>query len=151
MRFSNGSIIITDPCYLMKTSDDWDECDYGQCMDRLPGISRDNYWVNFTGIGDGSWKIVDKKSKKTLGYFSADSGQVGVFLLDEVLSYNPNFLTKYPRMDRLATIIEDFKGDVDFYYDGKGSNYAMLIEGNGTSKGQKISFMVDPNLLDYSD
>ena len=147
MRFNHDTIVITDPCYLMKTRSDWAECDYGQCMERL-GITLDNHYVNFTNVGDGEWKIRDKATKKLIGSFGADSGQIGVFLLSEVLRYNPDFLTKYPYMDRIATVIEDFAGDIDFYYSEK-PHHAMQIEGRGTTKGKEISFKCDLNRCEY--
>lgn len=111
MKFK-GDIIITDPCYIMKkedTCDDWKLCGYGHNMEVL-GIK--TYLTRSTEYGDWSCTTFEKKTKKVLGRFCADAGLVSVFLLSEVLKYNPKFdyhLTK----DWTTTWIKDFDGDVE--------------------------------------
>ena len=61
-----GTIIITDPCYIMRADDsnDWDNCDYGRNMKAL-GIN--TYISESTIYGD--WKCTTYQSndpKKTV-------------------------------------------------------------------------------------
>ena len=63
-----------------------------------------------------------------LGEFCADAGMVGVFLLDEVLKYNPEFdwwLSK----PWTTTLIRNFDGDVRYYLDDY-DNAHIIGEGN---------------------
>ena len=53
---------------------------------------------------------------ESLGDFCADSGQVGVFLLDEVLKYNPDFDYDLNK-PWTTTLIKDFDGDIEYYID----------------------------------
>ena len=53
---------------------------------------------------------------ESLGNFCADSGQVGVFLLDEVLKYNPDFDYDLSK-PWTTTLIKDFDGDIKYYVD----------------------------------
>lgn len=159
MKF-NGTLIITDPCYIINKSNDgdWHKCDYGDGMEKL-GIT--NYLSSSTGCGD--WSCTTLKGKDTdqtvddylckrheiyskglndrnqpnitqdditsiydqykkdlseldrnnvvLGEFCADSGMVGVFLLDEVLKYNPEFDYHINKVFT-TTLISGFEGDV---------------------------------------
>lgn len=51
---------------------------------------------------------------------------VGIFLLKEVLEYNPEF-EKRLKNSKLATVIKDFKGDVKFNL----KDERLIIEGSG--------------------
>lgn len=53
---------------------------------------------------------------KNIGGFCADAGMVAVFLLDEVLKYNPNFDYHINRL-WTTTLIKDFDGEVEYYID----------------------------------
>lgn len=54
---------------------------------------------------------------KDIGGFCADAGLVGVFLLDEILAYNPNWKSWIEEHSWCATIIENFEGEVEYYID----------------------------------
>ena len=168
----DGTIIITDPCYIAK-SGDWNDKtkfvfdDWGMRKILVPEITQ--YLWKETGVGDGSWEILglnnitnrvesekfvariekamknfkpqDIQSKVDLeevfkeqhhiGRFSVDSGSFGVFYLDEVLKYNPDFLRGHGIW--LYTIIENFIGDISLYYYPKDSNnFHLLGLGNTT-------------------
>ena len=84
----DGDIIITDPCYIMKEDDDWATCAYGEDMEAL-GIT--HYMTRDTLYGDWSCTTFDTDTKEAIGEFCADAGLVSVFLLDEVLKYNPYY------------------------------------------------------------
>lgn len=113
MRFK-GDIIITDPCYIIRkenelTEDDWWACDYGENMEEL-GIR--NYLCRNTIYGDWSCTTFRTENDEVLGEFCADAGLVAVFLLDEVLKYNPNF-DYHTKRTWTTTLIKDFDGDIE--------------------------------------
>ena len=121
---------------------DWDKCNYGENMEVL-GIY--NYISESTIYGDWSCTTyqTEKEPKellesilrvlndkeyeddelpildegKAIGGFCADAGLVGVFLLDEILAYNPEWKSWIEEHSWCATIIEDFEGEVEYYID----------------------------------
>ena len=112
-----GDIIITDPCYIMRsehhgtkpiTEDDWRACGYGENMEVL-GIH--TYLTRNTIYGDWSCTTYNKDTEEKLGEFCADAGLVSVFLLDEVLKYNPDF-DYHINKPWTTTLIKDFNGDI---------------------------------------
>lgn len=109
----DGDIIITDPCYIIRqknelTDDDWEKCCYGNYMERL-GIK--TYLTHSTLYGDWGCTVFNSDTKEKIGCFCADAGLVSVFLLDEVLAYNPDFNYHIER-DWTTTLIPDFKETV---------------------------------------
>ena len=133
MKFK-GDIIITDPCYI-DTEDNklWD----GKDVDIFSGsglhkMGFTNYIWEDTLYGDWScttFEIKPGSSKKStdrltkddikgsLGQFCADAGLVGVFLLDEVLKFNPKF-DYHKERDWTTTLIKDFDGDIVYEVNG---------------------------------
>lgn len=89
---------------------DWELCNYGEDMEML-GIK--NYICRDTLYGDWSCTTYDSNTHERLGEFCADAGMVGVFLLDEVLKYNPDFNYHIER-PWTTTLIKDFDGEIDF-------------------------------------
>ena len=65
---------------------------------------------------------------RELGEFCADSGHTGIFLLDEVLTYNPAFAKKLRKCPHIATIIMDFHGEVWFE---KKDKETLFLRGDG--------------------
>lgn len=108
MRFK-GDIIITDPCYICK-DEDWGKCGYGDNMEVL-GI--ENYICRDTIYGDWSCTTFNSDTGEKIGEFCADAGMVAVFLLNEVLKYNPDFDYHIAR-PWTTTLIKDFDGEVNF-------------------------------------
>ena len=95
--YFNGDIIITDPGYFVSDMDEWKKCRSGYEMENL-GFS--NFLCRTTLYGDwccevfkssGSRLWYPQAPEKKLGEFAGDSAQVGVFLLREILRYNPNW------------------------------------------------------------
>ena len=121
MRFK-GNIIITDPCYVCKDGD-WEKCRYGDRMDIL-GIK--NYMCRGTIYGDWSCTTFNSDTNEPIGEFCADAGMVGVFLLDEVLTYNPDY-NDYEKIPWTTTLIKDFDGEVEFVVE----NNEVLVVGKG--------------------
>jgi hypothetical protein len=96
-----------------KNKDHWELCDYGESMEKL-GIN--TYLTRSTEDGDWScttYKTNNKtKKKERIGNFCADVGMVSVFLLEEVLKYNPNFNYHTEKL-WTTTLIKDFDGEVN--------------------------------------
>ena len=85
--------------------DDWEKCCCGEAMEEL-GIKTSI--VCDTIYGDWFCTTYNSLTKEKLGEFCADSGQVGIFLMSEVLEYNPDLnLPKH-----CATIIKNFDGHI---------------------------------------
>ena len=89
--------------------DDWEVCEYGDRMGKL-GLTR--YLTSYTEYGDWSCTTYEEGTKKKLGEFCADAGLVSVFLLEEVLKYNPEF-DYHINNKHTTTWIKDFDGDVE--------------------------------------
>lgn len=143
MKFK-GDIIITDPCYIdTEDSKLWD----GDKVDIYTGSGLGQFgftnciWED-TIYGDWScttFKIKDESANvpiselksediddETLGEFCADAGMVGVFLLDEVLAFNPDFDYHIER-PWTTTLIKDFDGEVEYCVE----DYEVFIRGTG--------------------
>lgn len=155
----DGDIIITDPCYIIRTKslheDDWAYCDYGKNMETL-GIK--NYITRSTIYGDWSCTTYNTDTKEAIGSFCADAGLVSVFSLNEVLDYNPEFDYHLNRT-WTTTWIKDFKGTVqciveevrgvyenDTKWWKKGeewTEYEVKVVGHGINKvtGEPINFV----------
>lgn len=90
-------------------TNDWNKCEYGE---NLPAIGL-NGIARSTIYGDWSCTTFNSNTNETIGEFCADAGMVGVFILDEVLAYNPDF-KEYLDKKWTTTVIENFTGDVWF-------------------------------------
>lgn len=99
---------------------DWDKCDCGENMGAL-GFT--NFLCGDTLYGDWSCHVIEEGTKKDLGSFSADAGMVGVFLLDEVLKYDPNFVP-----DFCSCVIKDFHGIIELQ--NMGDDVKVVGRGN---------------------
>lgn len=134
MKFK-GDIIITDPCYIdRKDNTLWNE----DVVDLFSGSGLSEYgftdyiWED-TIYGDWSCTTFHLKEdaknvsisdltnvdfyEKPLGEFCADAGLVGVFLLDEVLAFNPDFDYHINR-PWTTTLIKDFDGEIECIVEG---------------------------------
>lgn len=137
--------------------DDWDKCDWGENMEVL-GIH--NYISKSTIYGDWSCSTYQTKEEpkefmesilrilndnlengedsedwipyegEYIGEFCADAGLVGVFLLDEILAYNPEWKSWIEEHPWCATIIEDFEGEVEYYIDKVDEEAHIVGTGN---------------------
>lgn len=139
--------------------DDWSKCEYGENMEVL-GIHNYISEDTIYGDWSCSTYKVDEEPKEFLenvlrtlnvnledeeygedessipyegeyiGEFCADAGLVGVFLLDEILAYNPNWKSWVEEHPGCATIIEDFEGEVKYYIDKVDKEAHILGTGN---------------------
>jgi hypothetical protein len=134
----DGDIIITDPCYVIKNNDEYDNC----------GLR--HYMYRDTIYGDWGCTTFDTDSGEPIGDFCADAGLVAVMQLDEVLEYNPSFDYHINR-PWTTTLIKDFKGTVQFVvkryeyteYGKDWADYAVEVVGHGVNKttGKPINFV----------
>ena len=86
-------------------------------------------WItNDTGYGDWSCHTFNKDTEEAIGEFCADAGMVGVFLLDEVLKYNPHF-DYHTERPWTTTLIRDFHGNVEIKTKEDGET--VYVEGSG--------------------
>lgn len=159
MEVARKSLLITDPGYIAK-KDDWGKSwDLDKCTIDQENIT-DYIWES-TGQGDGSWEVyeisgfetkeslisfVKKLTKATslrrellfsgypynqIGTFSADSGNSGVFILNEVYEYNPDW--KKDIAKGCYAEIQKYTGEVDFFRDDDNNLHLIGFNKTGTS------------------
>lgn len=118
--------------------DDWEICQYGDKMSKL-GIK--HALTNSTIYGDWSCTTFEDKTNNKLGEFCADAGMVGVFLLSEVLSYNPQF-DYHTERPWTTTHIKNFKGTVYIERTTVKKDKYIRVIGEGIDKvtGQPLCF-----------
>lgn len=126
MVADNDTIIITDPCYLMK-DEDWDEFldkNFSLYPTSLADYLRNEHDFGEviaadTGIGDWNNEVYTVDGKDTtLGRFSADAGMVAVFTFSDLSNYGYD----EDKLERLvkngcATIIPNYSGDIMLEYE----------------------------------
>lgn len=87
---------------------DWDICNYGNDMNHL-GFK--NYLISDTVYGLWSCSTFRYGDDELIGKFISDSGLVGVFYLDEILSYNPTWDIHLSK-PYCACMIPEFQGNI---------------------------------------
>ena len=97
--------------------DDWAKSECGSNMEAL-GVN--TYLTSDTLYGDWSCTTVNTDTKEEIGSFCADAGLVSVFLLDEILAYNPEFDYHINRQ-WTTTLIKDFDGEIEIVEDDFGN------------------------------
>lgn len=75
---------------------------------------------------------IEQEAGIILGHFCADSGMVAVFLLEEVLAYNPKF-DYHTNNTHTTTWLKDFDGDIDITHRSQGTADEEGEEVNGVS------------------
>ena len=123
----DGDILITDPCYIHHQLPDperekgfWDYF----CRHSFDKFEVDNavlfsYGLYNTLVGQtiyGDWSCTTYMKHEgrdiDIGRFCADAGLVGVFLLEEVEKFNPNFIRWLIRHQHCGTVISGLNGIV---------------------------------------
>ena len=108
--------------YCSIPQDDWDYCDCGSDM-KVLGFTHSAVASTLYGDwGCTTYEIADKIAsvnpkkvkEKTLGEFCADAGLVAVFLVDEVMKYNPKAIEDLKEKTWCATFIDNFDGEITF-------------------------------------
>lgn len=92
-------------------SDDWEYCG---CGDSMENLGFETFLCDCTVDGDWSCTTYSTDTGEPIGEFCADAGMVAVFLLDEVLRYNPDFNYHIER-PWTTTLIKDFHGTVELH------------------------------------
>ena len=128
----NCDIIITDPCYIMKTDEDWDLCNYGS---NLEALNINSFITSYDGDCVGC-NIIDISTGKNLGEFASDSSAVSVMSLSEVKKYNPDFNKNLDK--NCYCIIKNFSGTVEKKKIENSDNQTWAFVGTGN-----LSFKTD--------
>lgn len=116
--------------------DDWTTCNCGSDMSAL-GLK--TYLTDSTLYGDWSCTTLNTDTKEAIGQFCADSGQVGVFLLEEVLKYNPDFDNHINR-PHTTTLIKDFHGEIELHTNDDNTEVTVVGRGNRNFVGMQTGF-----------
>lgn len=136
MKFQ-GNIYITDPNYIV-LNEDWADEEGFDPMDEMihcPEFS--DYLMKSTGVGDGAWSVYECQSHslsaieaiienkdygnyQVIGEFSVDSASACVVYQHEVDIYNPSFMEEFRDKPHCRTLIRDFDGEIEPYYDTEG-------------------------------
>lgn len=109
---------------IKKDSEDWRKCDYGDwsCSTwSTPRKDVEAQLEELNALGRARWELMkqygeDSVQAKIYDDKIADAGMVAVFLLDEVLKYNPDFDYHINR-EWTTTLIKDFDGEINYYVD----------------------------------
>ena len=117
-----------------KNITDWELCGFGEVMENL-GIQ--NSLDAGTIYGDWSCTTYQlnptpTSDYKVIGHFCADAGLVGVFLLDEVIKYNPKY-KDITDATHCVTLIRDFHGEVsiNIIHDDEYNEDEVRVVGTG--------------------
>ena len=78
--------------------------------------------------GNCSYVAYNTENKTNMGKFSSNSGFICVFNMEDVRKYNPDFETQLKTKPWIATIINNFEGDIGFEED---ANKNLIIHGTG--------------------
>lgn len=125
MIADNDSLIITDPCYIMK-DEDWDQ--YCNIEFGPTPIGLDNYlrqYHNFgeviaadTGYGDWSNTVTNSATGEVIGRFTADAGMVICCTLSDLTNYgyDKEKLQRYIKHG-CAALIPDYSGHIELSYE----------------------------------
>ncbi len=107
-KYFNGSIVIADPCYFMKSDEDWQKCEWGKRMDVL-GFS-DFLLIEFP---EDCQLVFDCDTKELLGGVCSDSCQLVVVYKNELQQYRDDYEQSFYAEENRA-IIDDFNGKVGY-------------------------------------
>ena len=141
-REFDGDLLVTDPMYVMQAGDDWGRSEYGFRMEEL-GVR--TYLTAETLMGDWDCRAYDAVTGKEIGRFCSDSGLVSVFLMEEILQYNPAY-NEHLVHPYTAVWIRDFRGTVQFMVRKTGETEWICITGQGINRtgGDEIRFATAP-------
>jgi hypothetical protein len=117
---------IAEERWKKENPDDWEICKYG---DNMKAIGINTYICTRTLYGDWSCTTFETETNNIIGQFCADAGLVAVFLLDEVLKYNPGF-NYHIENPHTTTLIKDFDGDIEFDIDTNTETVKVIGKGN---------------------
>ena len=146
-KFFSGDLAIIDPCNIIGENDyDFLRSYHAFEMDILgfkKFILRDSLYKTWSGV------TYNTDINEPIGMFSTNGRRMGVFLLDEILKYNPKY-DEHLKSSSRATFIKNFEGMVQFVvtrYNGIEKNdFAVNVVGHGKDKvtGDPINFETRP-------
>lgn len=124
MQADNDTLIITDPCYIIKDShwDHWLNMEFSQNP-----IGLDTYLRNYhnfgeviaadTGYGDWNNEVIDSNGE-VIGEFSADAGMVIVCTASDLTNYGYD-KDEIKRLQDIGclTIIPNYTGTIELHYE----------------------------------
>lgn len=127
-----------------KQFSDMSKCEYGKNMELL-GFK--NYMVRDTLYGNWFCTTYNSDTKEIIGNFCSNKELVGVFLLDEVLKYDPYFVNHIEDNESI-TLIKDFEGMIQFVVN-KNDNWNLHVIGTGKNKitGEQLNFITNQTRL----
>lgn len=137
MVADNDTLVITDPCYLLK-NEDWDTFGnppyyWSKGQEFLSTLNFGECLIADTGYGDWTNSITNNDTGETLGMFCADAGMVCVVTMSDLTNYGYDKQKVQDYIDRgLITIIPDFTGTIKLHSELGEYNYTLtVIEGTG--------------------
>lgn len=107
-KFFNGSIVIGDPSYILKSDEDFVKSQFGENFSVL-GFT-DYICIEFP---DDPQVIMDTDSGKIIGGICQDSCMMAVVYKNELQKYNPDYEADFDVENRNITIIENFTGEIE--------------------------------------
>ena len=109
--YFKGDIIITDPCNIVKSDEDW-QLVLADTYDRaeLDKIGIQNF-LSFEAVGESRGVVTDSDTGTTIGKFCTDSCIFCVCLLEDVLAYHPEF-DDYEKWPGSCAVIRGFEGEI---------------------------------------
>jgi hypothetical protein len=131
MKFK-GDIIITDPCYFIKSEDDWQL----YCKAKFSGESDilKQFGFNQSIIIESeevASEVYDDKGK-TLGKFCSDSSQLCICLLEDILRHNPDYNDFNKELTKNSVaLIKNFDGEIEIQETENDDDYEFSIVGRG--------------------
>jgi len=129
-----GNIYITDPSYIALIEDWADDEGFDPMDETICCPEFTDYLMKSTGNGDGAWKVYecnphslpeikaiiengDYSKYDVIGEFCVDSSTACVVYQQEADSYNPSFIADFKTKSHCWTLIENFEGEIEAYYD----------------------------------
>jgi len=148
----DGTILITDPCYIIHGMDDQD-CDWMTLVSRLclsPFMQSSTYYGDW---GCTVYNVTNRLTKRnvkknTLGKFCADAGLVCVCDYKQLIKKNRKFKKWCEEHPWCCCVIKNFHGIVKFnlyndsyWYEGKlCTDKSLHVEGEGTVNRKRFLF-----------
>ena len=150
MNVENDTLIITDPCYILKEEhwEHWLSMEFGK-----DPIGLDNYlrqYHNFgeviaadTGYGDWNNEVQESKTGAVLGEFTADAGMVIVCTASDLTNYGYDREKFLDLVERgCITIIPNFTGTVELHYEyNKDESKLAVLYGMSKDEGEDFHTM----------
>lgn len=163
MKADNDTLIITDPCYILK-EEHWDDFGNKNGYSDLDKYLR--HYHNFgevlgydTGFGDWSNLVCDNETGKAIGRFCADAGMVMVCTASDLANYRPDYqeVVKDLVEHGCAAVIPDFTGEVKLSMEiykspyGNYDNRWTVITGDSKDGNSWHTLHATEDFVDFED